>query len=152
MLHESIISRTASAEISQIANAGKINLNEMMNDVLSNIETIDNPIKYTLESVTIFNDNNKRYYVDFESFVNYINTNEEATAIDAWKQLEEEYGILSEDMYLVLPCKDKFIDAINEYDCSTSIAKHRCANSISKSLIMIDNLRNAGINMVIANY
>lgn len=151
MLHESVISRTASAEISQIANAGKINLNEKMNEILSEIETIDNPIKYTLESVTIFNDNNRRYYVDFESFVNYINTNE-ASAMDAWGQLEEEYGILSEDMYLVLPCKEKFIDAINEYDCSTSIAKHKCANSISKSLIMIDNLKNAGINMVIANY
>ena len=151
MLHESVISRTASAEISQIANAGKINLNEKMNEILSEIETIDNPIKYTLESVTIFNDNNRRYYVDFESFVNYINTNE-ASAMDAWGQLEEEYGILSEDMYLVLPCKEKFVDAINEYDCSTSIAKHKCANSISKSLIMIDNLKNAGINMVIANY
>ena len=151
MLHESVISWTASAEISQIANAGKINLNEKMNEILSEIETIDNPIKYTLESVTIFNDNNRRYYVDFESFVIYVNTNE-ASAMDAGGQLEDEYGILSEIMYLVLPCKEKFVDAINEYDCSTSIAKHKCANSISKSLIMIDNLKNAGINMVIANY
>ena len=150
MFHESVIARTASSEVSQLNNVEKIDLKSQLENVICNLEVVNRPIPYTLESVIIANDDGK-YYVDFESFVNYINVSE-STAYDGWKKIEEHYDISADDMYLVLPCKEKFNDAINEVDCSTAIAKHKCMNSIAKMVIMIENLQNDGINLVISEY
>ena len=151
MLHESIISRTASSEISQVKNTEKIDLTAKLKEIRSTIDVVENPIPYTLQTITIAHSEDDKYYVDFESFINYINVND-TNAHDTWKALEEEYDIDSDDMYLVLPCKEKLMDAIDEIDCSTSIAKHKCCNSIAKMLIMIQNIKDEGIKMVISDY
>lgn len=151
MLHESIISRTASSEISQVHNNEKIDLTAKLKEILSTIDVIENPIPYTLQTITIAHSEDDKYYVDFESFMNYIHVND-ATAYNTWKALQDEYDIDDDDMYLVLPCKNKFLDSIDEIDSSTSIAKHKCCNSIAKMLILIQNIRNEGIKMVIADY
>ena len=150
MLHESIISRTASSEISQMHNVEKIDLNTKLQEIINDIKVVEKPIPYTLETITIAKDEDV-YYIDFESFMNYINTNGE-TAYDTIKKLEDLYDIDKDDMYLVLPCKEKLFDSIKEIDCETSSKKHKCCNSISKIIIMIDNLKKEGINLVISDY
>lgn len=150
MLHESIISRTASSEIPQMDNVEKVNLSSKLEEILDDIKVVEKPIPYTLETITIAKDNDI-YYVDFESLMNYMNTNNE-TVYDTFKKLEDLYDIDKDDMYLVLPCKEKLMHAMKEIDCSTSIDKHRCANSVAKTLILIDNIKKEGINMVISDY
>lgn len=116
--------------------------------LLHDIPEVEDPIPFTLQMITILQKDEHTYYVDFDSLMRYIKSSD-LDVITVFNQIADEYDVSKEDLYLVLPCKDKLLYVFDEYKACPSHKGEKLMKKTNNLIQLIENLQNAGIKLVL---
>lgn len=149
MLHQSTVAQVADSEAS-VEDFNFTDLKNKLEKVLNDIPEVDDPFPFTLQMVTIVQKEDDVYYVEFESLMQYLKYSD-IDIVTAFNQLSDEYDIDKDNLYLVLPCKDKLFYALDDYKSCPSHVGEKLLKKVNKILSLIEQLKGVGIKVLISD-